>query len=390
MEYDSHNFTVEYIDSNIKLDKAFEELQSANEIAFDLEFDRNKYSYGFNLCLIQIASSDKCYIIDPLVVVELTQVFKIFENSRVLKVVHSPGEDLRLLHSLKCYPKNVFDVQIAAKLLDYEQLSLGALLHTIIDVKTDKKLQKSNWSKRPLTSDQILYSANDVVYLLRLKDQLIKKATEKDILSFIEEEFSFLDSTIYTENQDGNYLKEGEINSLSDYHQLVLNELLRFRDLKAQKANKPAAWLIPNDTMRDIVFDKVSINSFLEWDSIYPGIRNLRFKQELEREFATATVKAEGLSKIPKNRFSLTDEEKQEKLRIKEANEIIRETKFKPIQNELENRYGVFAGKYILGDGLVGRLIRSESKISDIREIYRKELILSIANVLNIDISEYV
>ena len=87
--------------------------------------------------------------------------------------------------------------------------------------------------------------------------------------------------------------------------------------------------------------------------------------------------------------MTLTEEEKQEKLKQKEENEKIREQKFKPIQLHLENIYGTFAAKYILGDGVVGRIIKGESKLTDIKETYRKRVISKAALDLNIDIGSY-
>ena len=63
--------------------------------------------------------------------------------------------------------------------------------------------------------------------------------------------------------------------------------------------------------------------------------------------------------------------------------------KFKPIQLHLENIYGTFAAKYILGDGVVGRIIKGESKIADMKEAYRRQVITKAALDLNIDIGPY-
>ena len=385
----NENFIVEYIDTPELLDKCIQELETAKEMAFDLEFDRNKNSYGFNLCLIQVATAQKCFVIDPVAKIKPDALFRLFERPDILKVVHSPGEDLRLLHSLRCYPKNIFDIQIGARLLNYELISLGNLLDAVLGITADKKLQTSNWSKRPLTEEQVLYSSNDVIYLLRIKDEMIKQARAKNVLSFIEEECGFLETTIYDDESKENFLKEGERNSLSDYHQFVLNGLLKFRDSKAQKANKPAAWLIPNDMVREVAFGKLSIDTFLDWKGIYPGIKTPKFKAEFLNEFETLNRDAKDLSKKSKFNF-LTDAEKRERTRMKEENEKIKEEKFKPIQQELERLYGTHTGKYILGEGVVGRILRKESRISDMKENYRKALIASIATGLNIDITDFI
>ena len=380
---------VEYVDTEEKLQQCVHYLRSVKELAFDLEFDRNKYTYGFNLCLVQVATADRCFIIDPLAKIQLDELFQLFEDPSILKVVHSPGEDLRLLHSLKCYPKNIFDIQIAAKLLNHEKISLANLIESATGIISSKKQQTSNWGKRPLTEAQILYSANDVIYLLQLKDVMLKEAKLKNIESFIEEEFRFLETTIHSSDPTDNFLKDSEIASLSDYHQFVLNELLKFRDGRAQRHNKPPAWIFPNDLIRDMAFGKVNLSSFFDWKGVYAGIKNQKFKDEFQKKWDGIMEEAAGMSKKSKAKF-FGQEERQRLREMKEENEKIRETKFKPIQAEIERQYGANTAKHMLGDGLVGRLLKREAKLSELKEEYRRQVILSAAAALNIDISEYI
>ena len=93
---------------------AVDKLSKCKEIALDLEFDRNSFSYGFNLCFIQIQSDapdSHTYLIDPMSPqINLTPLYKhVLENNKIVKVIHSPSEDLRLLQTLKCYTTNIFD-----------------------------------------------------------------------------------------------------------------------------------------------------------------------------------------------------------------------------------------------------------------------------------------
>ena len=107
-------YNIVYIDTETKLKECVQELNACSVIGFDLEFDNNYFKYGFNICLIQIATEKTCFIIDPIALKtkQLKPIFEVFENPKIVKVAHSSGEDLRLLQSLGChlrvqYPMNI-------------------------------------------------------------------------------------------------------------------------------------------------------------------------------------------------------------------------------------------------------------------------------------------
>ena len=105
-------------------DKVISKLRQANFIAVDLEFDSNHHHYGFKLCLMQIFCGNTVYLIDPQYV-DIKRIFPFLEDENIEKIVFSFGEDLKLLHSLNCNPKNIYDISIAVKLLNYDKISLS-------------------------------------------------------------------------------------------------------------------------------------------------------------------------------------------------------------------------------------------------------------------------
>lgn len=58
--------TIHLINEQQSLNNLISSLQSVSAFAIDLEFDRNRYRYGFNMCLMQIYDGKDCYLIDPL------------------------------------------------------------------------------------------------------------------------------------------------------------------------------------------------------------------------------------------------------------------------------------------------------------------------------------
>ncbi|MCI5054594.1 MAG: hypothetical protein MRY83_00730, partial [Flavobacteriales bacterium] len=122
----------QYISTQAGVDKCHSFLKKRDTIALDLEFDKNRYAYGFTLSMIQIFDGDDIYLIDALNETDLSGIFDILHSKQTQKIVYAFGEDIRLLHSLQCFPKNVYDLDICAKLLDFEPCSLSKLTSMVL------------------------------------------------------------------------------------------------------------------------------------------------------------------------------------------------------------------------------------------------------------------
>ncbi|RMD58269.1 MAG: ribonuclease D, partial [Nitrospirae bacterium] len=150
------------------------ELSSQKRIAIDME-SNGFYSYPERICLIQIAIENKIFIIDTLSVDNIEALGKIFADPSVEKIFHGCDYDLRSFerdYGFCC--KNLFDTEIAAKFCGAIQSGLDAVLKNFmnININKTKKLQRSNWGKRPLTKEMLLYAAKDVCYLIPLSERL--------------------------------------------------------------------------------------------------------------------------------------------------------------------------------------------------------------------------
>ncbi len=133
--------TAHYIRTQTEFDRAANYLTTCTEIAIDLEFDRNRYRYGFNMCLIQIEANDIIYIIDPVnsEISNYQPLWDILENPAILKIMHSPNEDISLLKIQGCKLRNLGDTEYAARLQNVKTVSLGALLELFFRNKTRQR-----------------------------------------------------------------------------------------------------------------------------------------------------------------------------------------------------------------------------------------------------------
>ena len=85
------------------------------------------------------------------------------------KVIHSARQDLEAFYlSVKRVISPVFDTQIAAGCIGLKpQIGYAELVKTLLDVTLPKGQTRTDWSKRPLTREQLEYAADDVLYLGR-------------------------------------------------------------------------------------------------------------------------------------------------------------------------------------------------------------------------------
>jgi ribonuclease D len=378
---------VTYVTTADALASCLHHLAQANEIAFDLEFDRDNYTYGFNLCLMQIASATHCYLIDPKADLDITLTFPLLENPAIHKVVHCSPEDLRLLHSLKCYPSNLADTELYAKLLNYERTSLGALIQQLFGIELDKKMQKVNWVLRPLKQEQLIYAANDVLFLLQIKNELEKQAAVKNILPFLQDENDLLSSTIHSLEPKDNFLKKSDLLYLSTYQQYVLNGLFGYRDSIAQQQNRPAHYIMNEETVRNLASNKIGQTGWQNITGIHPVLKSKEGENMLFAYIKKLHTDA-GNKKLSKKRNNI-DTQNEDFQAEKERWDLLKASIFTPIQNEITANYGEHAMRFIFSTGTVNTILQGQLKIGEMKAPYKKMLVKNTAQKLGIDLSGY-
>ncbi|MCU0394300.1 MAG: ribonuclease D [Chitinophagaceae bacterium] len=381
---------LQYIQDAASLQACIATLQAAPAFAFDLEFDRDRYTYGFDLCLMQIATPATCFLIDPMSGLDLQPLFRVFENPAIRKLVHCPGEDLRLLHSLHCFPTNLADTEVYAKLLNYEQTSLSNMLMLHCGIAIDKKLQTSNWGKRPLTTAQLEYAAADVIYLFGLEAKLQDLVMAKGLMPWVEEELAHLNAARYSLEPKTNFLKKNDLQFMSPYDQFVLNELFKWRDQLARKKNKPAHQIMSEEVLRQIGYGRLPIEQLPLQQGIHPLLKTPGMVRQLERDFDRFHAEARQ-ARLSRKRAGqgLTPEERntfeQDRLRMEQAKKQV----FQPIQQWLTSELGEHTMRFILSGTLINDILRGDTKIGALQPPYRQQLILRAAGALGLDISPW-
>jgi len=276
-------------------------------IAVDTEAD-SFYHYYDKTCLVQIASSEGIFLIDPLALggpSELAPLAPVFAAKKVRKVFHAAEYDLYVLKRDCGFEfAHLFDTMISAQLLGYPAVGLSALSERHFNVTLPKDEQRSDWSARPLSETQLLYAAADVAHLVQLADKLEGQLEEKGRLAWAKEEFETLVGRTWPPREfDGaGYLRIKGAKGLPPAQLSILRELYLLRDARAREVDRPPFKVLGNRTLLEIA--QREPGSMAELAQI-KGITDL-IQRRLGKEILAAIAKGAGSPHGPLKRVEGT------------------------------------------------------------------------------------
>jgi len=244
----------QYIDSDEKLVKFCEAMRLAPHCAIDTEFVREKTYYPL-LALIQIASDEQQACIDPLAIKNFDPLIELLTNDSLLKIFHSPSQDLEiLLQEFNCVPIPVFDTQLAAAVLGYNhQISYADLVRQVSGVLLEKKHTRANWSRRPLSEDELDYAMDDVRYLLQVYTRLNAELESSERRGWIEKELQALScADNYRVDMAQLWRRLKGVQKLKGVKLQIASELCQWRETIAQQRDRPRRWIVKDEVIIDI------------------------------------------------------------------------------------------------------------------------------------------
>ena len=245
------NHTYLYIDTADDLQAYCNSIQDSHTLFIDTEFIREK-TYAPVLCLIQVASEDTLACIDPLAIKNIEPFIELVFNESITKVFHAARQDLEIFYNYrKSAPRNLFDTQIAATLLGHaDQIGYGNLVNALLNGSLDKKFARTDWSKRPLSAEQLEYAINDVIYLRDIYNLITSKLSEQKRLDWLVDDFDFLSSdSTFEAHPEKMWRKVKGNNRLNGLQRAVLQDLAAWREQKAISSDKPRKWILSDDVL---------------------------------------------------------------------------------------------------------------------------------------------
>ncbi|HEX4125879.1 MAG TPA: HRDC domain-containing protein [Tepidisphaeraceae bacterium] len=249
----------EVIADDAALGELIAHLRAAGQFAYDSEFI-GELTYFPKLCLIQVASTSRIGLIDPLAELDLTPFWDLLADSAVEKIVHAGQQDIEpVIRNLGRPAKNFFDAQVAAGLagLPYP-LSLSKLVVATTGVKLGKGLTFTHWDQRPLSAIQLRYAADDVRYLPRVRAELGDRLDRLGHFEWAKEECeSLCDTTLFRFDPQTQYLRVRGASSLQPRNLAVLRELTAWRDEAARSEDVPPRTFLRDEVLLDLARNPV-------------------------------------------------------------------------------------------------------------------------------------
>ncbi|CCE06978.1 Ribonuclease D (RNase D) [Bradyrhizobium sp. STM 3843] len=223
-------------------------------ITVDTEFLRETTYYPL-LCVVQLASADEAIVIDALAEgLDLKPFFALMADENVLKVFHAARQDIEIIwHRASIVPHPIFDTQVAAMVLGYgDSIAYDQLVERITGHRPDKTHRFTDWSRRPLTKEQIHYAEADVTHLRDVFAALDADLKRRKRSDWVSEEMEVLTSPRTYDFHPERAWERLKTRVRKPKELAVLMEVAAWREQEAQSRDVPRSRVLKDDAVGDI------------------------------------------------------------------------------------------------------------------------------------------
>ena len=259
----------ELIDDDSSFSETIERIRGEPVVGLDLE-SNGFFRYPERICLVQISVPGGVFLIDPLTVGDVAPLGEMLADERVETVLHAGSHDVVSLdRDWEFRIGRLFDTSIAAAFAGLSRIGLASTLSEVlgVDILKEKKLQRSDWSRRPLSGDALAYAANDVLHILDLRSALGQTIHRLGRMEWVMEECSRLAGTRYVPSDpDMAVFNVKGWRKLDDRGLAILDALVDYREFHAVRMGRPHFRVIP---------DMALIAVAAEPDADLSGVRGL-------------------------------------------------------------------------------------------------------------------
>ncbi len=293
----------------------------------------------------------------------------------------------------QCRPTRFFDLKVAEKVLALPSISFVTLIKHIADIDLNKNLQVTNWYKRPFSKEMVQYLANDVNFLIEVKQVLQTMLDETDRNKWFDEETTLIISKQAKDTEDGleKFGSSARYKQLTETEKFIAMELWKLRTEFAKKYNTPVHYVFSEDKLLQITSELKHFSTLRSWEeekNIHRRLKeydNAKFVKRLNDILNQSTQYIP-----PKNSDKTNFYPREHRTFDSDAVKIERE-EFKqfmlPIQEYLEQKYDKRTQEIILSNRYVQDLFKT--KRLNILKSYAINEVISAAQALQIDLSKY-
>ncbi len=204
------------------------------------------YRYGQRAYLVQLRRAGAgTVLIDPIACPVLSGVDAALQDAEA--ILHAASQDLPCLAEVGLRPRQLFDTELAGRLLGYPRVALGTLVEEVLGFHLEKGHSAADWSVRPLREEMLRYAALDVEVLIELRDALAAELAEQGKTEWARQEFAAVLAAKPAAARPDPWRRTSGIHRVQSRRGLaVVRELWTVRDRIAQAADLSPRRVLPD------------------------------------------------------------------------------------------------------------------------------------------------
>jgi ribonuclease D len=235
-----------WIDRDSQVEELAGALAGAQWIGIDTEFMRERTFYP-KLCLVQISAAGGIWLIDTLKVKRFAPLLAPLAAAGASKILHAARQDLEALYLLtRQVVAPVFDTQVAAGCIGMKaQVGYADLVKALLGVSIGKSQTRTDWARRPLSTDQLAYAAEDVVHLHDIAERLRDKLEELGRTGWVAEDCALLaNPQLYDPDPASAWKRLKGLAQLPPRARGIAMTLAVWRERLARDKDLPRSWIL--------------------------------------------------------------------------------------------------------------------------------------------------
>jgi ribonuclease D len=252
------------------------------------------YRYGQRAYLVQLRRAGAgTILIDPIACPDLSGVDAALQDAEA--ILHAASQDLPCLAEVGFRPRQLFDTELAGRLLGYPRVALGTLVEEILGFHLEKGHSAADWSVRPLREELLRYAALDVEVLIELRDALAAELAEQGKTEWARQEFAAELAAKPTAARPDPWRRTSGIHRVQSRRGLAaVRELWTVRDRIAQAADLSPRRVLPDSAIIDAARSLPTNSPQLSRISGFAGRQARRHEKEWLAAVTRARTSADG------------------------------------------------------------------------------------------------
>jgi ribonuclease D len=233
------------------MQEVLEHVSGHTEVAFDTEFIGEETYYP-RLCLIQVGTRDRVFLVDPFEFEDLTPLLSLLASPDRTTLVHAGRQDLQIMTRLLGQPPRcVVDTQILAGMANLPwPCSLTKSVQCAIDAPLPPGMTFTAWDARPLSRRQCRYAADDVRYLPLLHAFLADRVESLGHTARAAASFAcFEEAAWHVNDLESQARKIAGSRRFRPVERRILASLVTLRDAVARDTDRPPRGVLPDNVL---------------------------------------------------------------------------------------------------------------------------------------------